>query len=270
VVYYIIIYGWYGITYSKGKGGSFHCPQCTAAQVYRHRRVRRFFHIFFIPLIPLTLAGEYVECGQCKGTYKLDVLEGATPHGAVPESQRGVRRVLAMMMLADGKVEETEVQAIMRYLGQTERRPVAREEVIAELDAARREPADVEAYCRTMMGYLNEQGRRDVLAAAQMIASADGHVDPSEQRMLERIGIALGQRPSEVAKNLATPPALAPSPMHAPPPPPHMQPPPMQAHQMPPPQARRAPFCPQCGGPGRWLQDHQTWGCDHCRQVIPA
>src|SRR5688572_15093262 len=114
MILFIIIYGTYGITYSKGEPGQFHCPGCSASQQYRHRRVRRFFHIFFIPVIPLNLAGEYVECRTCKGTYKLDVLEmmksiaggtdGASPAMPLSEGQRAVRRVLALMLLADGRV----------------------------------------------------------------------------------------------------------------------------------------------------------------------
>ncbi|MBL0212953.1 MAG: TerB family tellurite resistance protein [Myxococcales bacterium] len=249
MILFIIVYGSYGITYSKGSGGEFHCPTCSAPRAYRHRRVRRFFHVFFIPLIPLNLAGEYVECGQCRGTYKLGVLETSKALGAagqapvapaISEGQRGVRRVLAMMTLADGRVEEAEIAAIVEFLSYAERRAVTREEVLAELEATRREPADVEAYCRTLMGFLNEQGRHDVLKAAQLVASADGHVDPNEQRLLERIGVALGMRPAQVSTNLAA----------APPRP-------------------SAPFCGQCGAPGRWIAEHQCWGCDHCRAVIP-
>src|SRR5205085_10628167 len=113
-------------TYTKGKPGEFHCPACSSTCGYRHRRVRRFFHVFWIPLIPLTVAGEYVECAQCKGTYKLEVLEAATAiasgSGSQPvlpsisEAQRSVRRVLAMMTLADGRIDEGEITAIVQFL----------------------------------------------------------------------------------------------------------------------------------------------------------
>ncbi|MBA3460860.1 MAG: TerB family tellurite resistance protein [Deltaproteobacteria bacterium] len=247
MILFIIIYGSYGITYTKGQPGQFHCPCCATTCAYRHRRVRRFFHIFFVPLIPLTLAGEYVECGQCKGTYKLDVLSIAKALAAgtappnVTESQRCVRRVLAMMTLADGRVQDSEIDAITQFLAYAENRFVAREEVAAELEAAKREPVDIEQYCRQMMGFLNEQGRQDVLKAAQLVAAADGNVDLSEQKLLERIGIALGMRPAQVSTNLAAPPRRL-----------------------------NAPFCPRCGFAGRWIQEHQCWGCDNCRAQIPV
>lgn len=256
MVYFIIVYGSYGITSTRGKPGSFHCPACAAAQMYRHRRVRRFFHIFFIPLIPLNIAGEYVECGRCKGTYKLEVLDTATTraHGAAQvkaaassESQRGVRRVLAMMLLADGRIEESEIQTMIAYLSRVENRAVPRDEVLAELEAVRTDKTDAETYCRGLMGYLNLQGRRDVLDAAHAVAAADGHIDPSEQRMLERLGVALGLRPSEVAKS------LAPNQLRG-------------LYGL----ADKAPFCPTCGAQGRWIAEHNVWGCDSCRAAIPG
>ncbi len=241
MILFIVVYGSYGITYSKGPPGEFHCPCCSGMRGYRHRRVRRFFHVFFIPLIPLNLAGEYVECAGCKGTYKLEVLAQAQAPG-LSEGQKAARRVLAMMTLADGRVEESEIAAILDYLRYAEKRNVTRDEVLAELEAARTAPPDVETFCRQIMGFLNEQGRQDVLKAAHMVASADGHVDPSEQKLLERLGIALGMKPAQVSSNLATTPT------------------PIQ---------RQAPFCPTCGAQARLFPDQQAWGCDHCRAMLP-
>ena len=262
MILFIIVYGSYGITYSKGPPGEFHCPCCSGTRGYRHKRVRRFFHVFFIPLIPLNLAGEYVECAGCKGTYKLEVLAaskslmsgmaaGMVGQGpALSEGQKAARRVLAMMTLADGRVEEAEIAAMLDYLRFAEKRNVTRDEVLAELDAARTAPADVETFCRQIMGFLNEQGRQDVLKAAHMVASADGHVDPSEQKLLERLGIALGMKPAQVSSNLAA----TPQPMQ------------QQPEGM---QAQRTPFCPTCGAQARFFPDQQAWGCDHCRAMLP-
>src|SRR4051794_29339470 len=30
------------------------------------------------------------------------------------------------------------------------------------------------------------------------------------------------------------------------------------------------PTCPNCGWVLRWLSDKQSWGCDHCRALIPV
>jgi tellurite resistance protein len=216
VLYFIIIYGTYGITYSKGKGGDFFCPDCTHTTTYRHKRVRRFFHIFWIPLIPLDLAGEYVECGACLGTYRVEVLElsqmvlAAAAAGSEPnlpkhesEADAATRRILVLMMLADGVIDESEIDMIVDILS-TDDNEVTRDEVLAEVELARNEPPDVESYCRAAMGYLNDEGKERILTSARAVAIADGHIDPSEQKLLERIGVALGMKPSRVTSSLAS------------------------------------------------------------------
>ena len=42
--------------------GTFHCQRCGGDRPYRLRSGRRWIHLFFIPLIPLGKAGEYVQC----------------------------------------------------------------------------------------------------------------------------------------------------------------------------------------------------------------
>ena len=69
----MIIFGTQGVTYSKGKG-RFSCPSCCCTRPYDHKRVRRFFTLYFIPVIPLDQLEEYVECESCRDTFQLSVL----------------------------------------------------------------------------------------------------------------------------------------------------------------------------------------------------
>lgn len=69
-----ILFGTRGVAYTKG-AGEFTCPACNAEREYKHIRIRQFFTLFFIPVIPLMLRGEFVECKTCSNKFKLDVLE---------------------------------------------------------------------------------------------------------------------------------------------------------------------------------------------------
>ena len=69
----MIILGTTGLTFTREKG-QFHCPSCGDGVDYRHKKVRCFFTLYFVPLIPLHSLGEYVECQRCQGTYHLDIL----------------------------------------------------------------------------------------------------------------------------------------------------------------------------------------------------
>lgn len=69
----LLIFGTRGITYTKASG-DFQCPSCGPAR-YRHRRIRNFFTLYFIPLIPLNMEREFVECAQCRQTFRLEILQ---------------------------------------------------------------------------------------------------------------------------------------------------------------------------------------------------
>ena len=55
-----IIFGTRGVT-SKKDRGQFQCPQCGSGCEYVHKSVRRFFTLYFIPVIPLDHLGEIAE-----------------------------------------------------------------------------------------------------------------------------------------------------------------------------------------------------------------
>lgn len=54
--------------------GRFRCPNEGADRAYRHLRARRWFTLFFIPLIPLGTQGEWVRCDSCGAQYGPDVI----------------------------------------------------------------------------------------------------------------------------------------------------------------------------------------------------
>ena len=54
--------------------GRFRCPNEGATRPYRHLRARRWFTVFFLPLVPLDRQGEWVQCDGCGATYGPDVL----------------------------------------------------------------------------------------------------------------------------------------------------------------------------------------------------
>ena len=78
MIFFIIIWGTKGLTTRKGEG-QFVCPACGSERRYLHKQVRRFFTLYFIPLIPLGIVGTYVECQGCSGTFDDVVLARALP-----------------------------------------------------------------------------------------------------------------------------------------------------------------------------------------------
>lgn len=54
--------------------GRFHCPNEGATRPYQHVQARRWFTLFFLPVLPLDRQGEAVRCQSCGATYGPDVL----------------------------------------------------------------------------------------------------------------------------------------------------------------------------------------------------
>ena len=86
----LIIFGFRTFFRTLGQG-VFHCRKCGGDREYRHRAGRRFFTLFFIPVIPLAKAGEHVQCTTCQSRYVMDVLQlptAAQMQAALPTGMR--------------------------------------------------------------------------------------------------------------------------------------------------------------------------------------
>jgi hypothetical protein len=79
----MIIWGSRTMT-STCQKGRFACPRCNGASNFAEKRVRNWFTLYFLPIFPMSGSGYYVECQDCRGTFKPDVLtySGIKPSAA--------------------------------------------------------------------------------------------------------------------------------------------------------------------------------------------
>lgn len=54
--------------------GEFWCPNCGKRHPYVHKRAKRWFTLYFIPVFPTQDLGEFVECEECHMTFRPEVL----------------------------------------------------------------------------------------------------------------------------------------------------------------------------------------------------
>ena len=76
----MIIFGFRSRESTAGSG-TFACPRCQSPQSYRLMAVRRWFTLYFLPVIPLSRVGQYVQCDRCAGTFSDEILNGFPPSG---------------------------------------------------------------------------------------------------------------------------------------------------------------------------------------------
>jgi hypothetical protein len=69
----IIIFGTKPVARKTGTG-SFFCPTCQRDTPCSHHRIRQFFTLYFVPLIPLGAVGELVRCDRCGSEHAADVI----------------------------------------------------------------------------------------------------------------------------------------------------------------------------------------------------
>lgn len=195
----LIIFGTRGVTTSAGDG-EFHCPTCGQARHYRRRKVRRFFTLYFLPVVPLGVVGEYIECDGCKGTFKPELLSAppsasGPPSAGEAEFHAAMKRVMVLMMLADGKIADGEIETIQRIYAKVAKRELSRADVDLEIAASQRDGRPLRDYLASLVGRLNDDGKNTVMKAAYFVAAADGAVTDEETALLAELASALEMSP---------------------------------------------------------------------------
>ncbi|HAY67019.1 TerB family tellurite resistance protein [Acidimicrobiales bacterium] len=184
----MIIWGWRVRKKTIGTG-VFFCPGEGGDRNYEHRQARRWFTIFFIPLIPLKELGDFIECTSCENTYYPDVLKGKTASEIEDISTIAIRHVAVSMALADGTVDPRERDAAVTVVQRFASHPYDLDDLDSDLSSL--QVSALSDNLEELGAVLNEHGKENVLTAAVFLAGADGHVDRSEMEVARQIGKAL-------------------------------------------------------------------------------
>ncbi len=190
----MIIFGTRGVTTTPERG-TFNCPQCASQQPYNYKRVRRFFTLYFIPVIPLDKLGEYIECPSCQGTFDTAILS----YDPSQESQQieafffiAVKQVMIAMLLADGVIDDREVKMLQSVYHELTGTEVPEDELREEIAVIQGAGSTALELIEGLAPQLNDSGKETVMRAAYSIANADGVIDDTESTLLAEIGDGLG------------------------------------------------------------------------------
>jgi len=188
----MIIYGTRGIK-STAEKGNFNCPACNAHSPYKKKRVRRFFTLYFIPLIPLDKMGEYVECDTCQATFDPEILT----YDPAEESQRiesyffiACKQVMITMLLADGVIHDGEIKMLQQQFQQISGTFVPEDELREEIAQISQQGVNTQEVLTGLAPSLNDQGKETLVKAAYAIALSDGTsaLHPAEEQYLFQLG----------------------------------------------------------------------------------
>ena len=169
--------------------GTFHCRRCGGDRQYRLRSGRRFFTLFFIPVIPLSKVGEHVQCLTCKTRYHTSALAAPTAaqmQAALPAGMRAAASAMLRSGDPDGPLSRRKaIEAITGAGAQ------GYDESALDRDLA--QPFEYVAPSLSQVGQqLAVQAREWFLAEVVRIGMADGPLSDSERQAAQAIAGDLG------------------------------------------------------------------------------
>jgi len=174
--------------------GTLHCHRCGGDREYRRCVGRRWFHVLYIPLIPLDRVNEHLQCRICNTRYRVEVLsiptmaamETALPAGALAA-------VTTMLRAGDPASPAARNWAIDVLLaaGLADYDDVALTADLAAADGWGPEP-DIAEPLEALAVQLTMPAPEWFLADAVRVGLADGPLSEEERQAARLIGSHLG------------------------------------------------------------------------------
>jgi tellurite resistance protein len=181
--------------------GDFHCPHCGGDRHYRQRVARRWFTLFFLPVIPLNRVGEVVECATCRTRFNPDVLRLPTAQQMAAALPSAMRAAAATVLSAgDPTASAARARAVeaVRGYGLAEYDDAM---LADDLIAAPSGAADVIAQAGAQ---LTTEAREWFLAQVVRIALAGGAIGSGERQALHEVATRLGMTPAHAVGVITT------------------------------------------------------------------
>lgn len=191
----LVIWGWKA-RYSTLSTGTFYCPHEDGDRGYRHQQARRWFTLFFIPLIPLSVLGDFIECSSCGRQYDPVVLSLPTAAEMMDNLANAMRYAIVAIVTADEGVSDDERKAALQIMERFSDTPYTAQDL--ERDLIELHPDSLETAFGQVAGSLNDLGKESLIVACMALSAADGHVDEREVRHILRAGQALGLSPAHL------------------------------------------------------------------------
>jgi hypothetical protein len=158
---------------------------------YRWINVNRFFTLYFIPLIPMGKAGEYIKCDSCGGTYGTEVLD-YNPERDRAETVAAIRRLLVLLLVQARKTGPDKVEALRHVLHEYLGEDVPASLVHQEMQQAEQAGVSLGNFARQSAGDFSNDGVTLVMVAAKQVIGSGGFLSESDKDVLRELGRGLG------------------------------------------------------------------------------
>ncbi len=171
--------------------GVFFCPNCGADGRYSLREVRRWFTLFFIPIVPTGAAhGRHVRCETCHGAFQPGVLNTPTSAALTDALQQALRlAAVAMLRAGDPQDEAVQARAVTELVAAG---AAGYDRDVLRSDLAVLDPSALPASIATLGRGLSAQGKETFMSRIARIGAAHGPLTEAQTGVIESIGATLG------------------------------------------------------------------------------
>jgi hypothetical protein len=173
--------------------GLFFCPHCGGDRQYARKQARRWFTFFFIPIIPLKVLGEFVECETCRTAYKLEVLSTPTTAGMLDQLTSAIREMVVQVVRAAPDAIACRASALAVLSESTGR---AWTDAELDVDLASVDVTNLPARLTALAGTLTEQGKESFLGSTVRVAAPTGTLDAGMRPVVDGIAASLSMTPA--------------------------------------------------------------------------
>ena len=171
---------------------TFHCPKCGIDRVGALKQARRWFSVFFIPLIPMKVLGELIECETCGTTFGPEVRALPTSAVLATELLEATREATALLLRIDDPASARD--AARQALSEVAGRPWTDEELDADIEHNTAER--LSARLHRLAGGMSTLGAEHFLATIAAVGTSEGNVRPESRAALTSIAADLGMTPA--------------------------------------------------------------------------
>ncbi len=179
----------------------FFCPVCGGDRRGVLEMARRWFSVFFIPIIPLGELGQSVRCTTCGHRFDPTVLDHPTTSDLASLTANAVRAVTAMVVGAGPADAPALRAAAVRHIGH---QVAGYDLATLTNDIAHLHPALAAEYVAPLATGLEPTGRERFLGDVVGVALAGGEITPAQRQLIDDTGRALGLTPTHVIGIIAT------------------------------------------------------------------
>jgi Tellurite resistance protein TerB len=189
----IIMWGW-KVRFKTLSNGVFFCGSCGGDRQYARKQGRRWFTLFFIPIIPLDHVGdEFVECDTCHQGYQLSVLSMPTS-ATLSETLLAATRDAVVWLLRATTPGPATTATALELLSTTA--GMSWSEQALQADVAGLDVSGLFNRLATLADAINEHGKESFLGGCVRLAVADGTLTDDERKLLDHIAASLRMTPA--------------------------------------------------------------------------